>query len=117
MAASTGWALPVKVGEKSSATTNSDRRRSISPSAGRALEMLGHAIEYLADEYVYRGKTFCADDPEVQAVQLLMALNREIYLECPIVPTIYRARSCIFSSLKGLNLAKRPSFSQGQGDI
>ena len=87
MAASTGWGLPVKVGEKSSAVAKSDRRRSISPSAGRALEMLGHAIEYLADEYVYRGKTFCADDPEVQAVQLLMALNREIYLECPIVPT------------------------------
>jgi hypothetical protein len=95
MAASTGWALPVKVGEKSSAVAKSDRRRSISPSAGRALEMLGHAIEYLADEYVHGGKTFCADDPEVQAVQLLMALNREIYLECPIVPT-FSERICAF---------------------
>jgi hypothetical protein len=87
VAASTSWSLPVKVSDKSYATTHSDRHRSISPSAGRALEMLGHAIEYLADEYVYRGKTFCADDPEVQAVQLLMTLNREVYLECPIVPT------------------------------
>src|ERR1700743_2631579 len=27
------------------------RRRLISPEAGRAMEMLGHAIEYLADEH------------------------------------------------------------------
>jgi hypothetical protein len=96
MAASTGWALPVKVGEKSCATTHSDRRRFISQSDARALEILDHAIEYLADEYVNGGRTFCADDPEVQAVQLLMALNREIYLECPIVPTfVERIRACL----------------------
>ena len=114
MADSTGWALPVQVGDKSCATANSERRRSISPSAGRALEILGHAIEYLADEYVYRGKTFCADDPEVQAVQLLMALNREIYLECPIVPRFTERVRAFFHRL---NVAKRPSFSQHQGDL
>lgn len=62
-------------------------RRRVSPEAGRALEILGHAIEYLTDEYVQRGGSLTAQDPELQAVQLLMALNRQIYLECPVVPT------------------------------
>jgi hypothetical protein len=63
------------------------RRRRIAPQAGRALEILGHAIEYLADEFVYAGGSFSARDPQVEAVQLLMGLNREIYLDCPEVPT------------------------------
>jgi hypothetical protein len=64
------------------------RRRRISPQAGRALEILGHAIEYLTDEYVHRGTSFSADDPEVNAIGLLMSLNRQIYFECPVVPTV-----------------------------
>jgi hypothetical protein len=64
------------------------RRRRISPQAGHALEILGHAIDYLTDEYVHNGGTFCAGDPQIQAVQLLMALNRQIYFECPEVPTL-----------------------------
>lgn len=64
------------------------RRRRISPQAGRALEMLGHAIEYLADEFVYAGGSFSAHDPQVEAVQLLMGLNREIYFDCPEAPTL-----------------------------
>jgi len=63
------------------------RRRRISPEAGHALEILGHAIEYLADEFVYAGEPVSARDAQVQAVQLLMSLNREIYLGCPEVPT------------------------------
>ena len=63
------------------------RHRKISPQAGRALEMLGHAIEYLADEFVYAGGYFSAHDPQVEAVQLLMGLNRAIYFDCPEVPT------------------------------
>jgi hypothetical protein len=63
------------------------RRRRISPEAGRALEMLGHAIEYLADEYVYEGSSFNASDSQLQAVHILMALNREVYFECPFVPS------------------------------
>ena len=65
----------------------SKRRRRISPEAGRRLEILGHAIEYLADEYIHSSRTFSANDPDVQAIQLLMAFNRQIYLECPVVPT------------------------------
>jgi hypothetical protein len=64
-------------------------RRRISPEAGRALEILGHAIEYLTDEYVHRGGgSLSAQDPELEAVQLLMALNRKIYFECPAAPTL-----------------------------
>ncbi len=72
------------------------RRRRISPNAGRALEMLGHAIQYLTDEYVHRGGSFSARNGEVAAVQLLMEINRQIYFDCPAVPTIAdRCRSLL----------------------
>ena len=62
-------------------------RRKITPQAGKAIEMLAHALEYLSDE--------CRDselaDPfwraRIAAVELLMALNRDIYMECPAMPT------------------------------
>jgi len=66
--------------------TGVQRRRRISPEAGRGLEILGHAIEYLADEYIYEGGKFNLADPRVQAVLLLMERNREIYFSCPEVP-------------------------------
>ena len=64
------------------------RRRRISSDAGHALEILGHAIEYLSDEYVHAGRSFSARDGQVEAVQLLMAVNRQIYFACPEVPTL-----------------------------
>jgi hypothetical protein len=64
-----------------------NRRRRITPQAGHALEILGHAIEYLTDEYVHEGGSLSAGDGRVKAVQLLMALNRQVYFECPEVPT------------------------------
>ncbi|HEX3940787.1 MAG TPA: hypothetical protein VHX11_04825 [Acidobacteriaceae bacterium] len=57
-------------------------RRSISRNNGRALEILGHAIEYLADEYALSAMqlgTLDSGDPRVEAVQLLILLNREVY--------------------------------------
>lgn len=63
-------------------------RRRISPEAGHALEILGHAIGYLTDEYVHRGETLSAEDPDLEAVQLLMAINRQIYFECPVAPNL-----------------------------
>jgi len=71
----------------SAARTRSGRRRRITPQAGRALEVLGHAIEYLADEFVHRGGSFSAHDSQLEAVQLLMALNRQVYFECPEIPS------------------------------
>ncbi len=60
--------------------------RSLAPKAGRALEILGHAIEYLADEYVRDDSPAEAKEGRLQAIQMLMALNREIYLSCPVAP-------------------------------
>jgi hypothetical protein len=57
-------------------------RRRLSSEGGRALEILGHAIEYLADEYANdladKGPLGNAD-PRVAAIQILKGLNRAIY--------------------------------------
>jgi hypothetical protein len=63
------------------------RRRRISPEAGRALEILGHAIEYLSDEFVHAGGPLSAHNAQVEAVQLLMGINRQIYFACPEAPS------------------------------
>jgi hypothetical protein len=90
-------ALPVSktapISAGSHAATGSLRRRRISPQAGRALEILGHAIDYLIDEYIEHGGQFRRGDPELKAIQLLMATNRGIYFECPEVPTL--AERCL----------------------
>jgi hypothetical protein len=85
-AATTGFPMQVS----SNVTTVSptpNRRRRIDPRAGRALEKLGHAIEYLTDEFVHEGGSLSAKDPQLEAVQLLMTANRKVYFECPEVPT------------------------------
>lgn len=72
--------------------TRSVRRRT-TPEAGFALEVLGHAIEYLADEYVHAGGALLSmgsADPRVEAIQLLMALNRQVYYACPVRPSLYQ---------------------------
>ena len=72
---------------EAAADSRPKRRRYISPEAGHALEILGHAIEYLIDEFVHEGGNLCAPSGQLEAVQLLMARNREIYLACPLVPS------------------------------
>lgn len=62
-------------------------RRRIAPDAGHALEILGHAIEYLSDEFAHAGGSLSAHNAQVEAVQLLMAVNRQIYFACPEIPT------------------------------
>ena len=59
-------------------------RRRITPLAGHALEKLGHAIEYLSDEFIV-----APEDPKgcMQAILLLMEVNRGIYADCPEVPS------------------------------
>ena len=64
------------------------RRRRIPSRAGHALEKLGHAIEYLTDEFLYENTAFSVNSSQLEAVQLLMALNRAVYYECPEVPTL-----------------------------
>jgi hypothetical protein len=78
-------ARPVKM------TVRAVRRRQISFQSGKALEVLGHAIEYLADEFalqVNRATLLHAEDPQVQSIQILMAASRSVYFECPIAPAL-----------------------------
>ncbi len=64
--------------------------RRISPAEGRALEKLAHAIEYLTDELTLECMTarHKAPHPVVAAIELLKRCNREVYLSCPVKPTI-----------------------------
>ena len=71
----------------SAAGGRTNRRRHIDPKTGHALEILGHAIEYLTDEFVHQGLAFSAKNEQLEAVQMLMALNRQVYFECPEVPS------------------------------
>ncbi len=82
----TGFSIPASAQAVSTARVRSNRRR-ISPQAGHALEILAHAIEYLTEEYVHTGLKFSARNEQLEAVQLLMALNRQVYFECPEVPS------------------------------
>jgi hypothetical protein len=63
-------------------------RRHIDPQSGHALEILGHAIEYLTDEYVHAGGSLCAHNAQVEAIQMLMAANRAVYFACAPVPSL-----------------------------
>jgi hypothetical protein len=103
MAASSTTGFPVAVPATTVKAIRSrvNRRRSINPQAGRALELLGHAIEYLTDEFIHEGGSFSANNAQLQAVQLLMALNRQIYFDCPEVPPLGKR----FLSLLHLNTA------------
>jgi hypothetical protein len=65
----------------------------MTPAAGRAIEMLGHAIEYLADEFTLecmnaKRPVAVSTHPQMKAIELLMARNREIYLNCPEAQTL-----------------------------
>lgn len=90
MAASTtsGFSVPLTAAPAQVLTPRVNRRRRISPQAGHALEILGHAIEYLTDEFVHEGGTFSPNNAQLQAVQLLMAVNRQVYFECPEIPPL-----------------------------
>jgi hypothetical protein len=89
MAAFTTTRLSIPASTTSCTTVRRQpRRRKITQQAGHALEILGHAIEYLADEFVEQGCSFSADKGHLDAVQLLMALNRQVYFECPEVPSL-----------------------------
>ena len=81
------FSVPASAQAVSTAGARPSRRRLITPEAGHALEILGHAIEYLTDEFVYEDGALSARNAQLQAVQILMALNRQVYFACPEVPT------------------------------
>jgi hypothetical protein len=71
-------------------------RRLLSREGGRGLEILSHAIEYLADEYANdladKGPLGSAD-PRVAAIQILKGLNRAIYYSgTEVTPAFSRMR-------------------------
>jgi len=84
----TGFSIQAPINLATALPTRPNHRRSISPEAGRALELLGHAVEYLTDEFVQNGGTFNGSDSRLEAIRVLMALNRQVYYECPEVPTL-----------------------------
>jgi hypothetical protein len=74
------------------------RRRS-NPQQGRALEILGHAVEYLVDS-----RMFQIDQPttraDAEATQILMLLSREVFFECAaVVPPARRLKLWIAERL------------------
>jgi len=101
-----------KLDVKASPTTQvtckqSKRRHRITPDAGHALEKLAHAIEYLADELVDKSTSLSADNERIQAIQILMALNRQVYFECPVVPSFgERCRALLGELVFGARLAR-----------
>ena len=88
MASTTSTSVLFSGAAKPTSTVRTHHRRRISPQAGRALVVLGHAIEYLTDEFVHQGGSFSANNEQLAAIQLLMALNRQVYFECPEVPSL-----------------------------
>lgn len=82
-------------------TDDGIRRRYITADAGHALEILSHAIDHLTDELLHEGKRISAHNPQAEAIQMLMALNRQIYYECPIMPTFTERLQAFFTQLGG----------------
>jgi hypothetical protein len=83
----TGFSIPASKSAIPVACVRTSHRRNITPQAGRALDLLAHAIEYLTDEFVHQGVAYSAKNEQLEAVQTLMALNRQVYFECPEVPS------------------------------
>ena len=90
MAASMTTAFSIQLPAPATAASRvrHNRRRRITPQAGHALEILGHAIEYLTDEFVHNGAEMALGSGQLAAVQLLMAVNRQVYFGCPEIPTV-----------------------------
>jgi hypothetical protein len=80
-------------------------RRQLSRESAQGLEILGHAIEYLADEYAVdpaeKGPLGNAD-PRVAAIQTLKALNRAVYFSgAEVQPVWQRIRHWFLRSTMG----------------
>ncbi len=76
-------------------------RRTISPRHGRALEILGHAIDYLIDELREEGILAPHKRARIEAIEILKARNREIYFDCPITPSLMDRLGAILKAIKG----------------
>ncbi len=59
---------------------------------GRALETLGHAVEYLTDSQLFLTDEAGARHSQ-EAVQILMRCSRAVFMECPEVVPVRRRLS------------------------
>ncbi|SEB37811.1 hypothetical protein [Terriglobus roseus] len=57
-------------------------RRRTTPTQGRALEILGHAVEYLADSRLYEQIENPSDGA---AIRTLMSCSRKVFAECELI--------------------------------
>ncbi len=80
-----------------------DRRpRRLSAQACAADNLLSHSIEYLTDaRKLPNGKVgrLPAEEPDVQAVMMLMVARHEVYMACPIIDR--RSKTGLFGLFKG----------------
>ncbi|AFL88226.1 hypothetical protein Terro_1940 [Terriglobus roseus DSM 18391] len=56
--------------------------RRTTPTQGRALEILGHAVEYLADSRLYDPVEVPSDGT---AIRTLMSCSRQVFAECELI--------------------------------
>jgi hypothetical protein len=80
--------VPATIAASAFRSIPSHRRRQLSLRAARATRILSHAIEYLANEFLRDTLRPAAQAGRIQAFQLLMALNRQVYAECPELQTL-----------------------------
>ena len=92
----TGFPISAQVQTVPTDSVRSNRRRRITPQAGQALDILAHAIEYLTDEFIHQGIAYSSKVEQLEAVEILMALNRQIYMECPEIPTFAERCRALF---------------------
>ncbi len=77
-------------------------RRRGSLEQGRALETLGHAVEYLADSQVFLSAEETSRSNR-DAMQILMRCSRAVFLECPeVIPVKRRVGSWLTEGVSRL---------------
>lgn len=84
-------------GERRPDPRPSPARRNTTPEQGRALETLGHAIEYLVDSRLFERWESPAD---AEAVHLLMACSRAVFAGCEeVAPWHQRVQRALLKKL------------------
>jgi hypothetical protein len=80
-------------------------RRRTNEQQGQALEILGHAIEYLVDSRLYEQWETPSD---ATAVHLLMSCSRAVFSECDVVhPWHQRVQRALLKTLRFDGAASR----------
>ena len=94
-----GEHLPGDFSHSSASSNGLGIRRRSSFSQGRALEILGHAVEYLVDSRMFLVDQL-STHADAEAVQILMRLSRQVFAECAeVVPPARRLRLWIAERL------------------